>query len=112
MPTARAMASTKAMISCTVMATSPIVTLDDGPKKAMLRRASRSPHTQFTMPMMKTNNTIGTKSLVISDVPSSSRMIRRSTTIPNNGASTRTTIASASGAGHVPPQPSSNRSCQ
>ena len=79
-----------------------------GPKNGFTVRLTPGGHTHWATPIMATSNEIETTSLVASLVPSSPRMITRSSSNPNPGARTRRTNAIASGAG----QPHFTRSCQ
>ncbi len=79
-----------------------------GPKNGFTVRLSAGAQSHWARPIMATSNEMDTTSLVASLVPSSPRMMTRSSRIPKAGASTPSTISKASGAG----QPHPTRSCQ
>src|SRR3954451_17032621 len=70
-----------------------------GPKNGLTVRLTPGGQTHCATPIMATSNEIETTSLVASLVPSSPRMITRSSNIPNSGASTSSTNATASTTG-------------
>ena len=65
-------------------------------------------HTHWATPIMATSNEMETTSFVASLVPSSPRMMTRSSNMPNSGASTTSTTSTESHTG----QPHATVICQ